>query len=147
MALQFGLLATRGLGSVGWLAAVGSALTLVALLMLVVPVRQFKRSGGVARGDIFANTTVVVDSGLFAVARHPQFLAMVLIALGVAFLGQRWDVVAAGVAATCAFMVDFTRADRREVAKFGQPYVDYMRRVPGWNPIVGFWRLIAARKR
>lgn len=147
MALQFGLLAIRELGSVGWLAAFGGALTLVALVMLVVPVVQFKRSGGVARGDIFANTTVVVDTGLFAVVRHPQFLAMLLIALGVALLGQRWDVVVAGAAATGAFMVDFLRADRREVARFGQPYVEYMKRVPGWNPIAGVWRLVAARKR
>ncbi len=141
VAAQLVLLGIGGFGPVGWLALVGVSLVLVALVFLIVPVVQFKRHGGVARGDIFANTTVVVDTGLYAVVRHPQFLAMPVLVVGIALLAQRLDAVLVGAAAVGAFLVDFRRADRRDIAKFGQAYREYAQRVPGWNPIAGLWRL------
>jgi len=129
------------LGPIRWLVIAGSLLCLVSAFFLVVPVVQFKRRGGVDRGDIFANTTIVVDTGLYAIVRHPQFLVMPLLVIGIALLAQRLDVAIVGAAAIAAFMVDFVRADRRDVAKSGQPYLEYMKRVPGWNPILGLWRL------
>ncbi len=138
---QLVLSCTWGLGPIRWLAIAGSLLCLVSAVFLVVPVVQFKRRGGVARGDIFANTTVVVDTGLYAIVRHPQFLAMPLLVTGIALLAQRLDVMVLGAVAVATFTVDFVRADRRDVAKFGQSYLEYMKRVPGWNPILGLWRL------
>lgn len=147
VAVQLALLAVGGFGSVGWLVLTGGLLTLVALVFLVVPVVQFKRQGGVARGDIFANTTVVVDTGLYAVVRHPQFLAMPVLVAGIALLAQRWGVALVGATAMGALFVDFRRADRRDVAKFGQSYCEYMQRVPGWNPLAGLWRLRSGVRR
>jgi protein-S-isoprenylcysteine O-methyltransferase Ste14 len=147
VAVQVVLLAVGGFGSVGWLALGGGLLTLSALVFLIVPVVQLKRHGGVARGDIFANTTVVVDTGLYAVVRHPQFLAMPVLVVGIALLAQRGGVAFVGAAAVGAFFVDFRRADRRDVAKFGQSYREYMQRVPGWNPFAGLWRLRSGVRR
>jgi protein-S-isoprenylcysteine O-methyltransferase Ste14 len=147
VAVQLALLAVGGFGPVGWLARSGGVLALVALVFLIVPVVQFKRHGGAAPGDIFANTTVVVDTGLYAVVRHPQFLAMPVLVAGIALLAQRWGVALVGAAAVGAFLVDFSRADRRDVAKFGQSYREYMQRVPGWNPLAGLWRLRSGVKR
>lgn len=145
--VQLALLAVGGFGSLSWLALIGGLLVVIALVFLIVPVVQFKRHGGVARGDIFANTTVVVDTGLYAVVRHPQFLAMPVLVVGIALLAQRWSVALVGAAAVGAFLVDFKRADRRDVAKFGQPYREYMQRVPGWNPLAGLWRLRSGARR
>lgn len=147
IAVQLVLLATGGIGPVSWLAVAGGLLILAALVFLVVPVVQFKRQGGVMEGDIFANTTVVVDTGLYAVVRHPQFLAAPVLGIGIAAVAQRWDVALVGAAAAGAFLVDLRRADRRDVAKFGQPYQEYMQRVPGWNPIAGLARLMGKGRR
>lgn len=147
VAIELALLAARGIGPVGWLAIVGGLLVLAAVVFLVVPVWQFKRYGGVDNGDIFANTTVVVDTGLYAVVRHPQFLAMLMLALGVAAIAQRPGEVLVGAAAAGSFLVDFRRADRRDIAKFGQPYREYMQRVPGWNPVAGVARLLLKGRR
>lgn len=147
IAVQFTLLAARGTGPTRWLTVAGGVLVIAALVALVVPVLQLKRHGGVAEGDIFANTTTVVDTGLYAVVRHPQFLAMLVFAIGIALIAQRWAEVLVGVAAAGALLVDFTRVDRRDLTKFGQPYQEYMQRVPGWNPLVGLWRLLRRRRR
>ncbi len=88
-AAQLVLLGVAGPGPALWLTVIGGSLQLMALVSLVVPVVQFKRRGGVARGDIFANTTLIVDTGLYAVVRHPQFLAMPVLVIGTALIAQR----------------------------------------------------------
>lgn len=145
--VQLALLAVRGIGPAIWPAIAGGSVLLLALVLLVVPVIQFKRSGGVADGDIFANTTTVVDTGLYAVVRHPQFLAMLMLAVGIALVAQRWGEALVGVAAAGAFLIDFRRADLRDLAKFGTSYQEYSQRVPGWNPLVGLVRLVRRRRR
>lgn len=145
--VQLALLVVRGIGPVVWLAIAGGLLLLVAVVFLVVPVLQLKRHGGVEDGDIFANTTVVVDTGLYAVVRHPQFLAMLMLAVSVAAIAQRSGEAIVGAAAAGSFLVDLRRADRRDVAKFGQPYREYMQRVPGWNPVAGLVRLLGKGRR
>lgn len=146
IAVQLVLLVLSGIGPVRWLAIAGGLLILAALVFLVVPVVQLKRHGGVMDGDIFANTTTVVDTGLYAVVRHPQFLAMLVLAAGIALVAQRWGEALVGAAAAAAFFVDFRRADRRDLAKFGRPYEEYAQRVPGWNPLAGLARLLRKRR-
>jgi len=137
----------QGSGAIGWLAAIGVVLALAAATILIIPVIQFKHIGGVAKGDIFANTTTVVDTGLYAIVRHPQFTAGWVLAVAFALYSQRLVVIVLGLVAIAAFLVDFQRADVRNIEKFGEAYDEYMRRVPGWNPIAGFWRLSRRRLR
>ncbi|MDY0087497.1 MAG: methyltransferase [Coriobacteriia bacterium] len=144
---QLILLFIGGVGRICPLLILGALLCLVSVVFLIVPVVQLKRRGGVAKGDIFANTTVVVDTGLYAIVRHPQFLAMPMLTTGIALLGQRLGLGLLGVVAIAAFMVDFIRADRRDSAKFGEVYREYMQRVPGWNPLAGLWRLKGRARR
>jgi len=142
---QLLLCAIRRRGAIRWLAVAGMGVGFCALLVLVIPVFQFKRVGGVAKGDIFPNTTIVVKTGLYAVVRHPQFTAGWVLAIALAAYSQTPTVVVLGLMAIAAFLVDFRRADSRNIEKFGESYVDYMKRVPGWNPVAGIWRL--ARRR
>lgn len=137
----------QGSGAIGWLAAIGVVLALAAATILIIPVIQFKHIGGVAKGDIFANTTTVVDTGLYAIVRHPQFTAGWVLAVAFALYSQRLVVIVLGLVAIAAFLVDFQRADVRNIEKFGEAYDEYMRRVPGWNPIAGLWRLSRRRLR
>ena len=141
LAIQLGMCAIQGSGAVHWLAAIGVGLALAAVTVLIVPVIQFKRVGGVASGDIFANTTAIVDTGLYAIVRHPQFTGGWVLAVAFALYSQSLIVVILGLLAIAAFLVDFRRADVRNIEKFGEPYVEYMNRVPGWNPVAGLWRL------
>ena len=44
-----------------------------------LPMFIFRRRGGVARGKSYMHTTRLVDSGLYAIVRHPQYLAGILL--------------------------------------------------------------------
>jgi len=101
---------------------------------------HFKRHGGVAHGDSYIKTTRLVDTGLYAIVRHPQFVAWPLMAVAVAMVSQHQVVIGMGVVAFVMACVDFGAVDARNVAKFGDEYRRYMERVPGWNFIAGLWR-------
>jgi protein-S-isoprenylcysteine O-methyltransferase Ste14 len=113
---------------------------MVGVIFALVPIFQFKRRGGVARGESYVKTTVVVDAGLYAIVRHPQFISWPMFSVALMLMTQQWVVVALGGASILLFCLDFRGVDDEEIAKFGDAYRDYMRRVPGWDPVVGLWR-------
>ncbi|UCF09342.1 MAG: isoprenylcysteine carboxylmethyltransferase family protein [Candidatus Bipolaricaulota bacterium] len=100
----------------------------------------FRRHGRVAKGRIYMHTTELVTSGLFSVVRHPQFLASDVLAVAVMCITQHWSVLLAGALGISANHLTMLKADRDLVVKFGQPYRDYMDRIPRWNLLVGLWR-------
>jgi protein-S-isoprenylcysteine O-methyltransferase Ste14 len=85
-------------------------------------------------------TTKLVDSGLYAIVRHPQFVAWPLMSVAVALISQHPVVIVVGAAAFVFSSLDFRHVDARNVEKFGEEYRRYMDRVPGWNFVAGVWR-------
>ena len=72
----------------------------------------------------------VVDTGLFARCRHPLHKGLVLEVLGMALInGHLYAFLAFGVAAVW-FFIRGVEEERAMVAGVGEPYVDYLRRVP-----------------
>jgi protein-S-isoprenylcysteine O-methyltransferase Ste14 len=134
------LLVVFGAGDLAWLRYVGFAIWTLAAVFGWVPIFQFRRRGGVARGDSYVKTTRLVDTGLYAIVRHPQFVAWPLMSVAVALVSQHPVVIAMGAVAGVVACLDFRWVDEQEIEKFGDEYRDYMRRVPGWNFIAGFWR-------
>ena len=43
------------------------------MLLIMAPIVMFPRRGGVARGKAFVHTTRLVDTGIYAFVRHPQY--------------------------------------------------------------------------
>ena len=137
---QIVLLIVLGGGEIRWLRYAGFTLWVIAAVLAWVPVFQFRRHGGVAPGNSYVKTTRLVDTGLYAVVRHPQFLAWPLMAIAVALVSQHLVVIAMGAVAFVLACVDFRAVDARNVAKFGEEYRQYQERVPGWNVVAGLWR-------
>lgn len=131
-----------GGGPVRWLVLCGVALWCVGVVFAWLPIIQFKRQGGVAKGDSYVKTTVLVDSGIYAIVRHPQFVSWPMFAVALMLMVQHWVVVVLGVASIALYVTDFRKVDALAVERFGEPYREYMARVPGWNPIAGVWRLL-----
>ena len=142
---QFVLLIVLGGGEIAWLRYAGFALWTLAAVFGWVPIYQFKRSGGVATGDSYIKTTRLVDTGLYAIIRHPQFVAWPLMNVALAFVSQHPVVVVMGAVAFVLACLDFRDADKRNIDKFGDEYLEYMERVPGWNPVAGLWRWVCRR--
>ena len=80
--------AVLGPGAVRPLRIVGGAIGLVALPLSLVPILTLVRHGRPTEGESYLHTTVLVDSGLFSVVRHPQYLAYILFMLTFGLLAQ-----------------------------------------------------------
>jgi protein-S-isoprenylcysteine O-methyltransferase Ste14 len=129
-----------GFGDTAWLVLVGIALLAIGVIFVVVPVVQLKRQGDVAKGESFVNTTALVEGGLYAIVRHPQYVGLLTCIVAVMLIVQEWIVLLVGAVSTALLALDFRKVDADEGAKFGNAYLEYMSRVPGWNPMAGMWR-------
>jgi len=111
-----------------------------------LPIFTLRQKGGVPRGKSFVHTTTLVETGIYAIVRHPQMgTAWLLMCVGLMLITQHWISIALGVPAMAVVYLDLLKADQREVEKFGDAYQRYMERVPRVNFVTGIIRLIARR--
>jgi len=108
-----------------------------------LPIFVLRGKGGVAKGDSYMKTTKLVDTGIYAIVRHPQMgTAWLLLCFALMLIAQHWSSVALGVPAMVLAHLDLLKADRRLVEKFGDAYRRYMERVPRVNFVLGIVRLL-----
>jgi protein-S-isoprenylcysteine O-methyltransferase Ste14 len=111
-----------------------------------LPIFTFLRKGKVPKGKSYVHTTRLVDTGIYAIVRHPQMgTAWLLMCVALMLITQHWISIALGVPAMALAYVDLLKADQRLIEKFGDAYRRYMKRVPRVNFISGVIRLIARR--
>jgi len=118
----------------------------IAGLFGVVPIFTLRQKGGVAKGRDYSHTTALVDSGIYAVVRHPQYLSFMLINLGLLLIAQQWPTTMMGVVAMVLNYQIMVEADQAGIAKFGENYLRYMEKVPRMNFLAGVVRLARRRK-
>jgi protein-S-isoprenylcysteine O-methyltransferase Ste14 len=108
----------------------------------VLPVYTLRRQGGVPPGRGYVHTTVLVDRGLYAVVRHPQYLSFILIGVGLSLVAQHWAVVVLGliVALTSALLT--VDEEHALIERFGPAYTEYCRRVPRLDAATGLLRYL-----
>jgi len=129
-----------GLGVLKW---VGWICLWTSGVFGVLPIITFRRKGGVAKGKSYMKTTVLVDTGIYAIARHPQGgTAWLLINLGVMLVAQHWSSVILGLVSMALAYADTFNLDRSCIKKFGDDYERYMHRVPRVNFVAGIVRLL-----
>ena len=108
----------------------------------VLPIITLRHKGGVAKGQSYIRTTVLVDSGIYAIVRHPQNgTAWLLINLGVTLIAQHWSSLVLGLTSMVLAYVDTFKADQGCIEKFGDAYRQYVQRVPRVNFVLGLIRL------
>ena len=123
------------LQSMGWICL------WIAGLFGVLPIITFRKRGGVEKGDSYINTTIMVDTGIYAIARHPQNgTAWLMINLGVILIAWHWTSLVLGLISMVFVYLDTFKADQYCIQKFGDQYEDYILRVPRVNFILGFIR-------
>jgi len=129
------------------IANVGWVILWTAGFFGVMPIITFRRKGGVPKKKSYMHTTKLVDTGVYAVARHPQNgVAWVLISLGVMLVAQNWPVVLAGFGSMVFAYLDLYKEEQRCIDKFGDEYKQYMKKVPRINFLLGLIRVIKRRK-
>jgi len=133
-------------GDVAWLVLAGWGILGVSSLLGWVPILVFRRRGRVAKGKSYIHTTQLVTSGIYAIVRHPQFLAGDFLVVAVICITQHWASYLAGAIGFATNRWGMIKANRDLVEKFGEPYREYARRVPRTNLLVGFVRWAGRRR-
>ena len=111
-----------------------------------LPILDLRRWGGVPQGKGYIRTTQLVDRGTYAIVRHPQYLAGVLLALALSLIAQHVAVAALGALAAIFYYFDAAREDAANVVKFGPAYRSYMERVPRFSFLGGLVRWLRRRR-
>jgi len=105
-----------------------------------LPVFEFRKKGGVQTGQSYIHTTKLVDTGIYSVVRHPQYVTFILFALSGMLLFQNWIVILLGVPVIPLTYIDLIRADKACSERFGDDYEAYMKKVPRANFLLGIIR-------
>jgi len=112
-----------------------------------LPIFTFKKYGGVAKGKSYIQTSALVDRGVYAIVRHPQYLAIILMGLSLPLISQHWLVAALGVIVIVITYANTFDEEASNIVKFGDEYRQYMQRVPRLNFLIGTIRVIMQRGR
>jgi protein-S-isoprenylcysteine O-methyltransferase Ste14 len=131
----------------GWpvFQGVGWGIWVLALVLGIAPIFILRQQGRSPKGKSYIETTRLVDTSLYAVVRHPQYLSFILLALSLALIAQHWLVFLPGVFSAALVYWAIQDADREGVEKFGDDYRRYMRRVPQINLVLGVLQRINRR--
>lgn len=83
----------------------------------------------------------VVDSGIYAVIRHPLFLGGAIWTVAFMLVFQSIPALVLSPLAVFCFWLASRVEDALNIAKFGEPYAEYVNKIPGWNVLKGPNRL------
>jgi protein-S-isoprenylcysteine O-methyltransferase Ste14 len=122
---------------------VGWAVWAVGMILVMAPIILFPRRGDVPKRKSFVHTRRLVDTGIYAVVRHPQYLGGILsIFVATLLFYPHWLFAILGILGTVILYWSTKEEERYLIERFGNDYRAYMRRVPRMNLILGIIRLI-----
>ncbi|KYK32148.1 MAG: hypothetical protein AYK22_09295 [Thermoplasmatales archaeon SG8-52-3] len=108
----------------------------------MLPIFEFRKKGKVKKGKSYIHTTKLVDTGIYSIVRHPQYVTFMLWALAGMLLFQHWIVILLGIPVIPLTYIDLVKADKDAIGKFGDDYKKYMQKVPRANFLLGIIRLL-----
>ena len=118
-----------------------------SLILVFAPMVMFPRRGGVSKGKSWVSTTKLVDTGIYAIVRHPQYAGGIYaIFLTNFLLYPHWLFAVLGVAGTVVVYLGCVEEDKLLIKKFGDDYRDYIQRVPRTNFWLGVIRLLRSSR-
>jgi protein-S-isoprenylcysteine O-methyltransferase Ste14 len=141
--LAFFIYKLPGLPALQW---IGGGIWVLSVVFGVAPILILRRRGGVAKRKSYVETTRLVDTSLYAIVRHPQYLAGILFNLSLMLLAQHWLVILLGAISAVLIYADVQKADQEGIEKFGDAYRSYMQRVPQVNFLSGSLRLLRRKR-
>ena len=125
-----------------YLRGTGVFVLLLAGVFIFAPFYLLTKHGGAKDSQTYMQAGIVVDRGLYAITRHPQYLGYIFLACGFALLSQHWVIVLLAVVGATFFYLQAVREERYCLAQLGESYEQYRRRVPRFNLVLGIMRLL-----
>jgi len=126
---------------------IGCVVGAFGMVLVMAPIVMFPRRGGVAKGKSFVHTTRLVDTGIYAIVRHPQYTGGIYAIFLTTFLWYpSWLFGILGVIGIAALYMSCKEEDQRMIEKFGEDYIAYMEKVPRMNFVLGLVRSVRQRR-
>jgi protein-S-isoprenylcysteine O-methyltransferase Ste14 len=132
--------------SLDFLFYTGWVLLIFGIVIIFLAGGEFRRRGGAPEGESIVQTTVLVDSGVYGIIRHPQYLGFMSIVFSMVLMSQHWLSLISAFAGCILFYIDVQREEQNSIKKFGVKYERYMERVPGFNILLGALRIMRHTK-
>lgn len=132
----FKLPGLKALQGIGW------GIWVLSTVFGIAPIFILRNKGNIEEGKSYVHTTRLVDTSLYAIVRHPQYLAGILFNLAMMLLAQHWVVISIGIISMGLIYLDMYAADQEGIEKFGDEYRRYMQKVPRANFLLGLIRLL-----
>lgn len=110
---------------------------LSGILFGLLPVFEFRKHGRVSQGKSYIYTKKLVETGIYSIVRHPQYITFILWAISGMLVFQHWIVVLIGIPIIPLTYIDIIKADHDAIETFGDAYKRYMKKVPRVNFLRG----------
>lgn len=118
----------------------GGVLLIFSIFLAWLTVYMFRKKGGVGKGESFVKTTKLVNSGIYSIVRHPQYLSGILFGFSLILISQYWLVLILAIPFMIIFYIAALDEDNFCIKEFGGSYREYMKSVPRVNIISGIIR-------
>ena len=129
------------------LTIIGWVFWAVGMVLVMAPIIMFPRRGGVPKGKSFVHTSKLVDTGIYAVVRHPQYLGGILaIFIATLLFYPHWLFAILGIPGASILYWSTKEEEKRLIEQFGNDYQAYMKRVLRMNLILGIIRILRLQK-
>ena len=112
----------------------------------MLPTFEFRKEGRVKKGKSYVHTTKLVETGIYSIVRHPQYVCFILFAIAGILLFQHWIIICLGLPVIPLIYIDLINADKYGIEKFGEEYKKYMKKVPRANFILGFIKTLYKKR-
>jgi len=129
-------------GGNAYLRGAGVVLLVLASVFIFAPFVLLEKHGRTKGGNKYMQTNAVVDQGLYAITRHPQYLGYMFLAGGFALLSQHWMSAVLAASAVSLFYLQAGKEEHYCLSQLGEPYEQYLERVPRFNLVLGIARLL-----
>ena len=127
---------------IGWLRILGFALYAPAAILVIGSIIQLHHKGQAGEEGALTEygTTIVVDSGVYRLVQHPMWLGMIIWSVALMAVSQSVIGIVMNVTAANLFRMAAIKEREFNIKRFGEPYREYIERVPMWNIFAGLRR-------
>lgn len=121
---------------VSWILLCASLVYVVWGFLLLRRLGGFRPSAEIAPDFEWEKTGRLVTAGIYRWIRHPMYGSLLLLAWGVVLKAVTVGSFALGVAATLALFATAKVEEAENVRRFGEEYIEYMKRTRRFVPLV-----------
>jgi len=121
----------------GWL------LLVLGVIILFASVKSRKKGYITEKG---IKKEILVDTGIYAYVRHPEYLGHILIIFSLILMAQCWINIMVGSTLIALLFFAIIEEEKRNIRKFGHAYKNYMKSVPSMNLFAGIFKQLTRKK-